>query len=85
MTQLSSTPRVKKDGIGEDMMRQLYTSFDTSNQDDFKLMCITAIGRSSGKLATKEKFINLINKTNSKRDMLTKVTNYFLAGEGKGV
>lgn len=85
MTQTNSKPRVKCDGIGEDVMRSLYEQFETTGIEDYKILCKDAINLSNGKTKTKETFYREIDKAKSKQVMLTKVTNYFLAGEGKGV
>jgi len=85
MTQTSSKPRVKEDGIGEDVMRKLYESYEVTGIDDFRVLCKDAINLSNGKPSTKETFYNELDRTTSKKIMLTKITNYFLAGEGKGV
>lgn len=85
MTQSSSKPRIKEDGIGEDVMRKLFEQFETTGIDDFRLLCKDAINLSNGKASTKELFYLELERAKSKNVMLTKVTNYFLAGEGKGV
>lgn len=85
MTQNSSKPRVKQDGIGEDVMRKLFEHFENTGIDDFRVLCKDAINISNGKASTKETFYNELDRAKSKNIMLTKVTNYFLAGEGKGV
>ncbi len=85
MTQSSSKPRVKEDGIGEDVMRKLYESYEVTGIDDYRMLCKDAINLSNGKAATKELFYMELDRTTSKKVMLTKITNYFLAGEGKGV
>lgn len=85
MTQTSSKPRVKEDGIGEEVMRKLYESYELTGLDDFRLLCKDAVNLSNGKASTKETFYNELDRAKSKAVMLTKITNYFLAGEGKGV
>lgn len=85
MTQKNSKPRVKEDGIGEDVMKELFASFDTTGVNDFRSMCINIIQKSNGKSETKDSFIDMLNSAKSKQVMAIKVTNYFLAGEGKGV
>ncbi len=85
MTQSSSKPRVKEDGIGEDVMRKLYESYEITGIDDYRILCKDAINLSNGKAATKEIFYMELDRAKSKSVMLTKITNYFLAGEGKGV
>lgn len=85
MTQTNSRPRVKQDGIGEDTMKNLYAAYSTLDNNDFRVLCLEAIDKSYAKKATKDKFNTLITKCNNKATMLTSVTNFFLAGEGKGV
>lgn len=85
MTQTNSRPRVKQDGIGEDTMKNLYSAYSTLDNNDFRVLCLEAIDKSFAKKATKDKFNALITKCNNKATMLTSVTNFFLAGEGKGV
>lgn len=84
-TQSSSKARVKEDGIGEDRMKLLYTVFQSASVDDFRKMCLEAIEASNGKPETKIRFSDALNRLYTKAPMLQKVTNYFLAGEGKGV
>lgn len=85
MTQTNSRPRVKEDGIGADTMKNLYQAYSTATLEEFKTLCLEAIDMSSAKQATKTKFNVFINHCNTKASMLTSVTNFFLAGEGKGV
>lgn len=85
MTQTNSRPRVKQDGIGEDTMKSLYTAYSTLDNNSFRVLCLEAVDKSFAKKSTKEKFNALISKSNNKATMLTFVTNFFLAGEGKGV
>lgn len=85
MTQTSSKPRVKEDCIGEDVMRSLFEQFELTGIDDFRILCKSAIQISNGKDSTKQSFYDALESTKSKNIMLKKVTNYFLAGEGKGV
>jgi hypothetical protein len=85
MTQSNSRPRVKQDGIGDDTMKNLYTAYSTFDNNSFRVLCLEAIEKSYAKKATKDKFNDLITKCNNKATMLTSVTNFFLAGEGKGV
>jgi len=85
ITQTNSSPRVKKDGIGDDVIKELYAQFESAGVDDFRNMCKEAISNSSGKPETKRKFIGLLDRATNKNDMVMKITNYFLAGEGRGV
>jgi hypothetical protein len=84
-TQTSSKARVKHDGIGEDMMKNIFANYTVMSPEEFRELCIQAIEASSGKKETKQKFINIIEQVQSKTTMMAKVTNYFLAGEGKKV
>lgn len=84
-TQSSSKPRVKNDGIGETAMAQLFLLFPIASVDSFRDQCISIIEQSNGKDSTKLRFKDELNRTPSKTVMMQKVTNYFLAGEGKGV
>ena len=83
--QASSKARVKEDSIGEDRMKNINSKFVTSSMEEFRLLCIEAIEASSGKPATKLRFTDEMKRASSKAKMLFSVTNYFLAGEGKGV
>lgn len=85
MTQTNSRPRVKQDKMGEQALSQLFALFPIASVEMFRDQCIDLIEHSSGKDATKVLFKNELNSTVSKAVMLQKVTNYFLAGEGKGV
>ena len=85
MTQSSSRPRVKKEGIGDEVMKELFESFKTAEPNEFRAQCQAAIEKSSGSISTKQNFTDLLDRCSNKSSMLTKVTNYFLAGEGKGV
>jgi hypothetical protein len=84
-TQTSSKARVKEDSIGEDRMKNINSKFVTTSIDEFRKLCIEAIEASSGKPATKLRFTDEMKRAPNKAKMLFSVTNYFLAGEGKGV
>lgn len=84
-TQNSSRARVKNDSIGEDRMVEINKSFTSASRDDFLQMCEDAINASSGKDATKLRTCDALKRCATKAKMLFIVTNYFLAGEGKGV
>jgi hypothetical protein len=84
-TQKSSKPRIKNDTVGDDGLKLLFSEFEKQTLVGFKVLCTSMIEQSSGKRDTKEKFIREIEKATSKQVMLTKVTNYFLAGQGLGV
>lgn len=85
MTQTSSKPRVKHDKFGEEGLTALFEAYQELIIGDFRNYCTEVIEGSAGKRATKDKFINLILKSPSKNDMLTKTTNYLMAGQGLGV
>jgi len=85
MTQTNSRPRVKEDGIGQQAMTQLFALFPVATIELFRDQCIGLIEQSNGKESTKLRFKDELNRLQSKTVMMQKVTNYFLAGEGKGV
>lgn len=85
MTQTNSRARVKVDTVGEEGMKFLFSEYQTQTLVGFRAICIGLIEQSTGKKETKETFIKELNKANSKDIMLTKVTNYLLAGQGLGV
>ena len=84
-TQTNSRNRVKEDGIGSEAMTQLFALFPIASVEMFREQCISIIDKSSGKDATKTRFKDELGRTQSKTIMMQKITNYFLAGEGKGV
>lgn len=85
MTQSSSKPRVREDIIGDQGLTSLFAAFNSKPIDEFRTYCQGVIEQSAGKRATKDKFISIIRSSRSKNDMLTKVTNYLMAGQGLGV
>lgn len=85
MTQSSSKPRVKVDTVGDQGLTSLFEAFNSKPIEEFRTYCQGIIEQSAGKRATKDKFISVINSSRSKNDMLTKVTNYLMAGQGLGV
>lgn len=85
MTQTNSKPRVKHDAIGSNQMKRLFELFSTASTEDFRKACQEIIVLSSAKSTTKVKFNDILTKAFNKSSMLATVTNFFLAGEGKGV
>lgn len=85
MTQATSRVRVKNDTVGEQGMKTLFTEYQRLNFTEFQNHCKMVIEQSSGKRETKDRFIREIDRATSKDTMLTKVTNYLLAGQGLGV
>lgn len=85
MTQTSSRSRVKQDTIGQEAMEELYKSFKTASIEDFRDMCLKILESSSASTLTRDKFNSLINEAESKKMMIFTITNFFLAGEGRGV
>ncbi len=83
--QASSKARVKEDSIGEERIKNINSKFVTTSIDEFRTLCIEAIEASSGKPATKLRFTDEMKRAPNKAKMLFSITNYFLAGEGKGV
>ena len=85
MTQKNSKPRVKNDTVGEEGMKFLFSQYQSASLEGFRVICKNLINESSGKQTTKDKFVFEIDRATSKDCMLTKVTNYLLAGQGLGV
>ena len=85
MTQTNSRARVKKDTVGEDGMKFLFSQYQSATLEGFRVICKSLIEESSGKRTTKDKFIYELERATSKDVMVTKVTNYLMAGQGLGV
>lgn len=85
MTQKNSRARVKQDTIGAEVMEQLYKTYEKATLDEFRDQCFKIIEMSSASSPTRSAFNALLNQSESKKHMLFTITNFFLAGEGKGV
>ncbi len=85
MTQKNSRQRCKVDTIGSDGMEKLFEAYRNEDINTFRNTCIGMIQRSSGKAETKDSFTDILLKATSKDQMVTKVSNYLLAGQGLGV
>ena len=57
MTQTNSRARVKKDTVGEDGMKFLFSQYQTATLESFRVICKGLIEESSGKRTTKDKFL----------------------------
>ena len=77
--------RVKKDTVGEEGMKFLFSQYQSASLEGFRVICKNLIEESSGKRTTKDKFIYELDRATSKDVMVTKVTNYLMAGQGLGV
>jgi hypothetical protein len=84
-TQTNSRPRIKNDTVGTDGMKLLFKEYEGSTLVSFRNTCSLLIEESAGKRSTKDKFLAEIARATSKDTMLTKVTNYMMAGQGLGV
>lgn len=84
-TQRSSRQRVKHDSVGDDGLKFLFSEFESQTLNGFRVICTSLIEQSTGKRETKDRFIREIEHATSKQVMLTKVTNYLMAGQGLGV
>jgi len=82
MTQKNSRQRVKVDTIGNNGLEEMYKAYDKETLEEFRNRCISIIDASTGKKETKDTFKSLLSKSTSKDVMVTKVTNYVLAGLG---
>ena len=85
MTQKNSRQRCTIDTVGNDSIKDMFEAYNTETLEDFRTRCVNMIEQSSGKKQTKNTFISMIMKATSKDFMVTKVTNYVLAGQGLGV
>ncbi len=85
MTQKNSRQRVKIDSVGDTGLKLLYTQYESQSVTGFRALCKSLIEQSTGKRETKDKFLYVLDKSNSKNDMLLRVNNYLLAGMGLGV
>jgi hypothetical protein len=85
MTQSNSRVRVKQDTVGEDGMKFLFSQYQTATLEGFRVTCKSLIEESSGKRTSKDIFIYELDRATSKDVMVTKVTNYLMAGQGLGV
>jgi hypothetical protein len=85
MTQSNSRARVRQDTVGEDGIKFLFSQYQAATLENFRVTCKSLIEESSGKRTTKDKFIYELDRATSKDVMVTKVTNYLMAGQGLGV
>jgi hypothetical protein len=85
MTQTNSRARIKQDTVGDSGMKFLFSQYQEVTLEDFRVICKSLIEESSGKRTTKDKFIYVLERATSKDVMVTKVTNYLMAGQGLGV
>ena len=85
MTQKNSRKRVKEDGIGQDRIQELYSQYESKNYIDFIKSCVNVVEESNASSKTKDKFVRLLQSSNSKDKAIRTVTNFYLAGSGLGV
>ena len=85
VTQTNSRARVRSDAVGDEGLKFLFSEYSESSLEGFRTTCQQLIEKSSGKSITKEKFYRELVKANSKSIMLSRVTNYLMAGQGLGV
>lgn len=83
--QLTSNRRVKKENISDSLIQELYNLYITADLEEFRRKCEEIIAGSSGSEEKKQIFLKVIGEGKSKDFLVKKVTNYFLAGEGRGV
>lgn len=85
-TQSSSSPRLKNDTLGNDMLKLLYSKFETDDFSTFRAFAEHAVQSGGGKQPMKDKIIaEFYKSTTTKKDILTKAQNFILAGMGLGV
>jgi hypothetical protein len=85
MTQTNSRQRVKVDTIGTKGMETLFEAYRNEDINTFRNTCIGIIQKSAGDSLKKDTFTSILLKATSKDFMVTKVTNYLMAGQGLGV
>lgn len=84
-TQGSSKARLKKDTIGEDGLKQLYSAYGSMSVEEFRGYCIRLVQSGGGNQPTKDAIINEIENALSKDRMLKKANDFCFAGMGLGV
>ncbi len=85
-TQSSSSPRLKNDTLGDQALRDLYTTYNkTQDLEILRAYCECVVQSGGGKQATKDSIIAQINEATTKDKMVGKVQNFILAGMGLGV
>ena len=84
-TQSSSKPRLKNDTLGDDVLRQLYSDFESMDEDEFQQRCIAVVQSGGGNQPRKDEIINAINNSKTRLQRLKKVQDFILAGMGLGV
>lgn len=83
--QFTSNRRVKKENISDSLIQELFKMYETVDLEQFRQKCVEIIQGSSGSNDKKQIFLKVIGEGKSKDFLVKKVTNYFLAGEGRGV
>lgn len=81
-TQHTSKARVKEDKIGNDVLKSIFSAYESESVEAFRKTCINVITMSAGKASTKASTIDALNRFKTKDRMVTTVTNYTLAGQG---
>lgn len=84
-TQLSSKPRLKRDTIGEDGLKEMFAKFESLSTDDFRTYCIDLVNSGGGSEPTKQAIIREMLVIRSKPGIMMKASNFVLAGMGLGV
>lgn len=84
-TQSSSKARLKNDTLGNDALRQLYSDFESMNEDEFHRKCIEMVQSGGGHQPRKDEIVQDINNARTRLARLKKVQDFILAGMGLGV
>lgn len=84
-TQSSSKPRLKNDTLGVEALKRLYEAHSYMGIEQFRELCIEMVQSGGGKKPTKDAITRSIQDAYSKDFMLTKASNFALAGMGYGV
>lgn len=73
---------IKNDVASDKFMQDLYAAYAVEDLTKFKQTCVRAVEQLSGNEGKKAGFINDLNRLNSKDRIISKVTNFVLAGQG---
>lgn len=77
--------QIKNDPANNDFMQDLYARFAKEDVNTFRESCMAIIDQLHGKKDKRESFKRDLGKIRNKNAMVTKVTNFILAGQGLAV
>ena len=77
--------QIKNDPANNDFMADLYARYAKEDLNTFRESCMAVVDQLHGKKDKRELFKADLRKLNSKDKMVTKITNFILAGQGLAV